>query len=279
MIYNEIIYRTDASFDTEIVETLPSTDLAKLNTIYFVKNNDADNTCSEYLCIKEGSTRRWELIGTTAVTLSDYVKKTDVKPLYVHNITLHYKHSSHPNGGDGECRASFVLINTEDTSYSMLANNVTTADSAARQSLLKLFRAVISETNKPTGLSALPALGSKNHLIPCSGVTVAPLTANAAQSFCVNSHIGAKYFRYNDGDLKRLLIIYGYPTTGKVLTAATSYQSALEISCGLVEAEEDGTDPIFNSDKKLEDVAKNNAEDFAGQYIAVTDLMHQLSII
>lgn len=276
MIYNNITYRTDASFETEIVEALPSTDLAKLNTIYFVKNNGADNTCSEYLCIEEGQTRRWELIGTTAVNLSDYVKKTDVKPLYVHNITLHYKDTT--GVGDGECRASFVLINKESKSYSI---NTNTDNNVDWTPFLRLFRDIIAETNAPNDLTALlPYPGtpnSKNHLIPCSGVTYTPLTEGAAYSFCVNNHIGAKYFKYSDskGEVKRLLIIYGYPTTAKALTSATGFQSALEISCGMVEANND-IDPIF-TENDLTPFASSGH--FTKQYLAITDLIHPLQVI
>lgn len=251
MIYNYTIHKKVAKFETKIVDTLPSKDDAALDAIYFVKDSEetTNNSYVEYLCIeKEDGTRSWERIGTTAdvytknetakldavvlaesqqytdTQVTDCVKKTEIKPLYVHNIILHYKHLNYPGDEDGECRASFVLTNTEATPYTLSANDATTAANYdARYDLLRLFRAIISETNAPTGLSELASQESKNHLVPCSGVTIAPLTEGSSPSFCVNHRVGAKYFNFSDVGLKRLLIVYGYPITASELTADAGY--------------------------------------------------------
>lgn len=311
MIYNNITYRTDASFDTEIVEALPSTDLAKLNTIYFVKNNDADNTCSEYLCIEEGQTRRWELIGTTAVTLSDYVKKTDVKPLYVHNIELFYNHGLHPYGnsakdyGDGGCRASFILINHDKDSYSFQSSNLQDAvnkwdagkayiptsvenlTTYQAWQLARLFRAIAFDATR----------NANAYLRPCAGSSSVVLNGATNSSYSNNYKIGTKYFNFNlvQGEYrkvngqeqktvdKRLIVVYGFFTNKALFLKDVEHQSAIEISCGQYKADENGQDPLFaiETQKEFEDYLTamyanttptlSPTVDFVHQVIAVED--------
>lgn len=64
-------------FDAVIVEVLPSE--GKKGTVYLRAKAaaDTDNVYDEYMWIS-GS---WELIGTTAMDLSDYLKKTDLRPI------------------------------------------------------------------------------------------------------------------------------------------------------------------------------------------------------
>lgn len=308
MIYNNITYRTDASFDTEIVEALPSTDLAKLNTIYFVKNNDADNTCSEYLCIEEGSTRRWELIGTTAVTLSDYVKKTDVKPLYVHNIELFYNHGLHPYGknkdyGDGGCRASFILINHDANSYSFQTDNLQKAVNAwSNESpyvptevenltiyqawqLARLFRAIAFDATR----------NANAYLRPCGGSSSMVLDGAVNSSYSNNYKIGTKYFSFNldpaeyrtvNGKQqskvdKRLIVVYGFFTNKALFLKDVEHQSAIEISCGQYKADENGQDPLFviETEKEFEEYLRAMYQNTTPTLNPAVDFVHQVIVV
>lgn len=62
-----------AGLDIKIVEQLPTT--GKALTIYFIHNQDkeAPNYYDEWMWIQNA----WEIIGTTQVNLTDYVKNTD----------------------------------------------------------------------------------------------------------------------------------------------------------------------------------------------------------
>ena len=65
------------SFEYQIVQTLPQT--GEKGVIYLVPNSGSDpNIYDEYVWIVSGQTGSFELIGTTAVDLSDYMKKTDM---------------------------------------------------------------------------------------------------------------------------------------------------------------------------------------------------------
>lgn len=71
-----------ASFDIEIVETLPTSDIST-HTIYLVPKNrdDFNNSYYEYIYINN----KWELIGHTDLDLSDYWTKEEVKE-YVNSV-------------------------------------------------------------------------------------------------------------------------------------------------------------------------------------------------
>lgn len=61
----------------EVVQTLPATGTA--NTLYFVPNSGSTgNVYDEYMYISDGSTSKWEKIGTTEVDLSNYMLKSDM---------------------------------------------------------------------------------------------------------------------------------------------------------------------------------------------------------
>jgi hypothetical protein len=62
----------------EVVQSLPTTNIST-TTLYFVPSSDPSqsNFYDEYINI-DGTTAGWELIGTTAVDLSDYYTKTEV---------------------------------------------------------------------------------------------------------------------------------------------------------------------------------------------------------
>ena len=64
-----------ASLSIEIVDTLPIENI-KINTIYLVNNssNKENNIYTEYLYVNN----KWEVIGSTDVDLTDYVKKTEL---------------------------------------------------------------------------------------------------------------------------------------------------------------------------------------------------------
>lgn len=65
------------SFEYQIVQTLPAT--GEKGVIYLVPNSgSAPNIYDEYVWIASGSSGSFEMIGTTAVDLSDYMKKTDM---------------------------------------------------------------------------------------------------------------------------------------------------------------------------------------------------------
>ena len=70
-------------FHAEIVSTLPST--GKANTMYLVKKTASvnGNIYDEYLYINNA----FELIGTTAVDLSEYLKSSDIQALTNAEIT------------------------------------------------------------------------------------------------------------------------------------------------------------------------------------------------
>lgn len=66
-----------------VVSALPTTDI-QTNVIYLVpaSKSTAKNVKDEYINI-DGTTSGWELIGSTAVDLSDYLKSTDAESTYV----------------------------------------------------------------------------------------------------------------------------------------------------------------------------------------------------
>ena len=65
------------SFEYSIVQTLPAT--GEKGVIYLVPNSgSAPNIYDEYVWIVSGGSGSFEMIGTTAVDLSDYMKKTDM---------------------------------------------------------------------------------------------------------------------------------------------------------------------------------------------------------
>lgn len=64
------------SIDYQVVQTLPASGVK--GTIYLVSNSGTGtNIYDEYIWVNNA----WELIGTTAVDLTDYLKDTDVIPL------------------------------------------------------------------------------------------------------------------------------------------------------------------------------------------------------
>lgn len=65
------------SFEYQIVQSLPAT--GEKGVIYLVPNSGTSpNVYDEYVWITSGSSGSFEMIGTTAVDLSDYMKKTDM---------------------------------------------------------------------------------------------------------------------------------------------------------------------------------------------------------
>lgn len=70
----------------EIVSTLPTTNI-KTNVIYLVPSSDpqAQNVKDEYINL-DGTTAGWELIGSTAVDLTGYLKTTDVGTAAYKNV-------------------------------------------------------------------------------------------------------------------------------------------------------------------------------------------------
>ena len=65
------------SFEYQIVQSLPAT--GEKGVIYLVPNSGTSpNVYDEYIWIASGSSGSFEMIGTTAVDLSDYMKKTDM---------------------------------------------------------------------------------------------------------------------------------------------------------------------------------------------------------
>lgn len=73
-------------FQILVVDELPDLSEASLISIYLVHPDGSpleDNYFDEYICVEdtpgEASTRRWELIGSTEIDLSKYVKKTELE--------------------------------------------------------------------------------------------------------------------------------------------------------------------------------------------------------
>lgn len=65
------------SFEYQIVQSLPAT--GEKGVIYLVPNSGSSpNVYDEYVWITSGSSGSFEMIGTTAVDLTDYMKKTDM---------------------------------------------------------------------------------------------------------------------------------------------------------------------------------------------------------
>ena len=66
-----------------VVDSLPTTDI-KTDVIYLVPSatSQTSNVKDEYINL-DGTTSGWELIGSTAVDLSGYLKKTDAESTYV----------------------------------------------------------------------------------------------------------------------------------------------------------------------------------------------------
>lgn len=66
-----------------VVDSLPTTDI-QTNVIYLVpaQKSTAKNVKDEYINL-DGTTDGWELIGSTAVDLSDYLKSTDAEKTYL----------------------------------------------------------------------------------------------------------------------------------------------------------------------------------------------------
>lgn len=65
-------------FSAEVVDQLPA-DGGQAGVIYLLANtqSEQDNAYKEYMRIGG----KWELIGTTAVDLSDYIKISDLTPI------------------------------------------------------------------------------------------------------------------------------------------------------------------------------------------------------
>ena len=66
-------------FSIQVVEQLPTQDISD-TTIYLVPSSDPEqgNYYEEYIYITVGTSHQWELVGTTAVDLSDYYTKSQV---------------------------------------------------------------------------------------------------------------------------------------------------------------------------------------------------------
>ena len=63
------------SFNVEIISSFPTGDNIDTHTIYFKsKTGETGDVYDEYMYINNN----WELIGTTAVDLSNYLQKTDI---------------------------------------------------------------------------------------------------------------------------------------------------------------------------------------------------------
>jgi|GEM_PF-6448963 hypothetical protein len=69
-------------FDIKVVQQLPTTGISK-TTIYLVKTGaQTDNLFTEYIRVADGSTDKWEELGTQKVDLSGYLTKTEASNTY-----------------------------------------------------------------------------------------------------------------------------------------------------------------------------------------------------
>lgn len=80
----------DAGFDVQVVQELPTT--GEAHTLYFVPSSDpqTQNAYDEYLYVNNG----WELVGSTAVDMSDYYTADEVDALLDDYATITYVDSS-----------------------------------------------------------------------------------------------------------------------------------------------------------------------------------------
>lgn len=69
-----------AKLELVSVDKLPNASADTMNKIYLVpkKSSKTNNAKDEYITVKAGDTYSWELIGDTAVDLTDYAKTSDV---------------------------------------------------------------------------------------------------------------------------------------------------------------------------------------------------------
>lgn len=76
--YVKSVLANVAGFTAEIIERFPA-DGGQAGVIYLLDNSttQGDNAYSEYMWINN----KWELIGSTAVNLSEYVKASELTPL------------------------------------------------------------------------------------------------------------------------------------------------------------------------------------------------------
>lgn len=148
-----------------------------------------------------------EYIGTTQVDLTDYLKKSEVTPLYEHNILINFRTANEKiasANSDGSFLATLTLINQDPIEYTFshhqdyTNNNPKVMPLQEAWQLLRLYRAIQLSTDKDLNLQRA-----------CSGALVKPETASPYTAhYCINNSVSTKYYDFTDTDWKRLLVVH-----------------------------------------------------------------------
>lgn len=144
-IYTDSVVSQLTSFNIKIVESLPSVDEAKENTIYLVKKENISDTKDlyyEYLFI-EG---KWEFIGTTdfaEIDLSDYWTIQQVKD-YVDNKTYSIPIASATNAGIVKVDMETISI-TDDGTISVVESKTQNVAEGVAQTVIDKNFVTISD--------------------------------------------------------------------------------------------------------------------------------------
>ena len=144
-IYTDSLVSQLISFNIKLVETLPSVDEAKENTIYLVKKENISETNDlyyEYLLI-EG---KWEFIGTTNISdldLSDYWTIQQVKD-YVDNKTYSIPIASATNAGIVKVDMETISI-TDDGTISVIESKTQNVAEGVAQTVIDKNFVTISD--------------------------------------------------------------------------------------------------------------------------------------
>lgn len=156
------------SFNVEIVQSLPTTDI-DLHTIYLVpKTGSGTDVYNEYIYINNN----WELIGNTAVDLSNYYTKSETDTLLNGKADISdipTKISDLTNDSD------FI----ETSSTAGLVKNDGTIDTTSYSTFSGSYNDL---SNKPT----IPTVNDSTITIQSNGTTIDSFTTNASSNKTIN---------------------------------------------------------------------------------------------
>lgn len=168
-----------STLDIQAVNTLPTTDIST-TTIYLVPSADpgAQNAKDEYINL-DGTTAGWEMIGTTAIDLSNYVTTSDL------NTAL----ASYTTTTDLTTLLNAKQPKTLDTPVTIGSTTYTTVES--------LLQALSVKTDIPSGTSGQVLRFNSNNVIAAESVittatenSTSLITSGGVYS-AINAAIGA----------------------------------------------------------------------------------------
>lgn len=203
------------------VQTLSKMQIVKVDSIDKMTNPDniyiipstSGDYYDEYLVV-DGVP---ELIGTTAIDLTNYVSKDFLKnsvKLYKHNIRLRFRTSNErvqSDNSEGTFMVTFSLLNDDENSYTFTSNSGVIGDKPMTRDnawqLLRLFRALQMSTDKNT-TSYREASGSAISLDPNKTTTVNNKEV-PVQYYNIVDSISTSYTDPTDKDWTRIITIHG----------------------------------------------------------------------